>query len=152
MLQVKFLTVVFLMILSVKCNYNKDLKQYLKDCSEKISQEAKIHQKLVCKSLETSYILWLINTKSNSHGIHCLFWNLKENKLSKDQQSHHWILLSKLLQSKTCSKKALKFVKSTADKIKLSDKWSFLGPFQIGKQEVDASPFLTEEILFIPAI
>lgn len=124
---------------------NKDAtKSFVKDCLEDFLKEWK-NKKITCKSSKTSYILWLEKFKSDGHAFYCLATQLQENKLSKEQKYLHLGHLTQFVKSKACLKKLLKLFKGKTTN--LFSKWSFLGPFQIGKQELDAQPFLTEEAL-----
>ena len=122
---------------------NKDSKTFIEECLEDILKEWKNNNKFTCKTSKTSYILWLKKFKSDKHALYCLTIQLQGDKLSKEQKDQHWGHLIQLVKSKSCLKKLSKLL--TNKTTKLFSKWSFLGPFQIGKQELDGQPFLTEE-------
>jgi len=128
---------------TVHGSYQSDLKKFLKDCSPN-KETLKLEKK--CNSSKTSFMLWLIHKKSMDKAISCLISQLRDDKISTEQRNQHWFLLHKLLKSTKCSKLALKLA-NLKEEVKLFSKWSFLGPFQIGKQELDGQPFLNDETI-----
>ena len=124
----------------IQGSYQRDLKRFLKDCSTEETLEQK------CTSSKASFILWLLQRDSRDKAVSCLMSQLKQDKISAEQKNQHWLLLSKILKSTKCSKLALKLV-NLKEKVKLFSNWSFLGPFQIGKQELDGQPFVNNKTI-----
>lgn len=135
---VKYILVIVFIL--AEPTWSSSLKKFFKNCSI-ISDE-----KETCLSLEPSYYFWLLKYKSREVAVVCLFIQLKNKELSNEQRNQHFLLLYTLLDSKKCSKQALKLV-DLREKVALSRSWDFLGAFQIGKQEIDGNPVFNQDAI-----
>ena len=93
-----------------------------------------------CKSTRLSYFIWLLHQGQLKKAKFCLATHLKK----KPKTSKAWSLLGEMYDSNKQTKKANLCFKEA---IKLEGKfspyfqsWDFLGPFPIGKAELDGDP------------
>lgn len=125
---------------------DKEVKIFVREClEESLKSQENSSNKFKCKSSKISYISWLQKFESDKYALYCLASQLQEDGTAKEQQDQYFVFLTKLIKSKSCLKKLSKILKNK--KTQLSSKWLFLGPFQIGKLELDAQPFSTKGTL-----
>ena len=96
--------------------------------------------KFNCQSLEISFLLWLEKHKSSEHAIVCALKFIKDKNIESKQSV--WIFLHSIFTKEKQVMKASYALKQVKNKqtLKMSERWYFLGPFQIGKPEFDGNP------------
>ncbi|XP_012559712.2 uncharacterized protein LOC100209092 isoform X1 [Hydra vulgaris] len=123
-------------------------------CSSKLTENDFIEENInalklhryKCQSLEVSFLFWLEKYESNEHAIFCALQVIKNKNIESKQA--FWVFLHNIFTKKNEVKKAafaLKQLKN-AKTLTISERWHFLGPFQIGKPEFDGNPAYDNKI------
>ena len=130
----KFLLAIIIIQSQVAC------KKISNQASKLLEKEATTRTKISCKSTATTSLMRLRAKENNDKLISCL---IKALQLSSEN-AFYWSLLGETYdktgqksKANVCFKEATKFGGKVSDYIK---EWDFIGPFSIGKSEVDGDP------------
>lgn len=119
---------------------NKKQNERKKFIDENLKELRNIKHK--CRSSQVSYLLWLIEYKSADVALFCALSVLNGVKGNVEEKSFAWVVLHQIYKQRKSKKHkfALKQSFYKNEKILLKNSWDFLGPFQIGKIELDGNP------------
>ena len=95
-----------------------------------------------CKSSAIPYLLFLRDS-SGDHSLLCSLKALRSKNVAPGEQQLIWMILYGIFKEKNLRKKtsyALKQATSHGKNVHFKKSWYFLGPFQIGKIELDGDP------------
>ena len=126
-------------LVAVISTSEKETNKFLDDCSDQLKE-----RQTKCLSQKISYFLWMRKHQSEENAFFCLLKRFKSKNIKNASKRDTLILLHLILKKKKankCSKLALKLAQTISKgNLDFSKQWTFLGPFQIGKPEIDGTP------------